>query len=52
MDVSIRGLREQIKIIDKPAFGIWKDHKETNDVLGYVNKLRQGRKLGLSIPMF
>ena len=37
--------RERIKPSEDPAFGMWKNHEESADVLGYVRKLREGRKL-------
>jgi len=33
------------KIIDYPAFGMWKNHGKFEDVGQYVRKLREGRKL-------
>ena len=31
------------KVCEHPAFGMWADHKDKEDVAAYVRKLRRGR---------
>jgi prevent-host-death family protein len=36
--------------VEEELFGIWRDHPETEDVEGYVDRLRKGRHECSSIP--
>ncbi|MBI4309170.1 MAG: type II toxin-antitoxin system prevent-host-death family antitoxin [Candidatus Omnitrophica bacterium] len=38
---KIVGLDQPKKTKDHPAFGMWKDHKETEDVHAYLKKIRK-----------
>ena len=42
-DLGVRVFEAQTFTTDDPAFGIWRDHDATQDVEGYLSRLRAPR---------
>ncbi len=36
--------KDKVKVAELPAFGIWKDREDMEDISSYVNELRKGRR--------